>query len=162
MPVAEIDKWNELKDYIGRLKDIGHPESNLIAVLHKSQDLYGYVSQDVMDVIAEAMQIPTAHIWGVATFYHYFNLSAPGKFVVSVCLGTACYVKGAGDVMDAIKDELGIDEGETTEDGLFSLHGARCLGACGLAPVVMINDRMHGNLTPSSVRRLLKKYRKEA
>jgi len=161
MAVAEMDKMDELKEYIASLKDNENPESDLIAVLHKSQDLYGYVSQDAMDLIGEEMQIPTAHVWGVATFYHYFNLTAPGKYVVSVCLGTACYVKGAGDVMEAIKEELGIGEGETTEDGLFSLHGARCLGACGLAPVVMVNDKMHGNLTRDSVRKLIREYRKK-
>lgn len=161
MAVAEMDEMQDLREYIRTLKDARYPESNLIAVLHKSQELYGYVSQEAMNAIAEEMRIPTAHIWGVATFYHYFNLNPPGKYVISVCLGTACYVKGAGDVMEAIKDELGIDEGETTEDGVFSLHGARCLGACGLAPVVMVNDKMHGDLTPDSARKLLKQYRRK-
>lgn len=161
MAVAEMDRMEELKEYIDSLKGSPNPESNLIAVLHKSQELYGYVSQAAMDLIADEMRIPTAHIWGVATFYHYFNLSAPGKYVVSVCLGTACYVKGSGEVMDALKDELGIGEGETTEDGLFSLHGARCLGACGLAPVVMINDKMHGNLTRDSAKKLIREFRKK-
>lgn len=163
MSTAEmnVDNMHELKEFIKTLDDSEHPDSNLIAVLHRSQNLYGYLSQDAMSVIAEEMQIPTAHIWGVATFYHYFNLSAPGKYVISVCLGTACYVKGAGEVYESIKEELGIDEGETTEDGLFSLHGARCLGACGLAPVVMVNDKMHGNLDRDSVRKLLRDYRKK-
>jgi NADH:ubiquinone oxidoreductase subunit E len=161
MPVAEMDKMDALKEYIASLKGSRHPESDLIAVLHKSQELHGFVSQEAMDLIGQEMQIPTAHVWGVATFYHYFNLTAPGKYVISVCIGTACYVKGAGEVMEAIKDELGIEEGETTADGMFSLHGARCLGACGLAPVVMVNDKMHGNLNRDTVRKLLKEYRRK-
>ena len=163
MSTAEInvEGMEELRDFIKNLDDTEHPDSNLITVLHKSQNLHGFLSQDAMSMIAEEMRIPTAHIWGVATFYHYFNLSAPGKYVISVCLGTACYVKGAGEVYESIKEELGIDEGETTEDGLFSLHGARCLGACGLAPVVMVNDKMHGNLDRDSARKLLREYRKK-
>jgi NADH:ubiquinone oxidoreductase subunit E len=108
------------------------------------------------------MEIPSAHIWGVATFYHYFKLNPPGKFQISVCLGTACYVKGSGDIMEALKDQLGIDVGETTEDGVFSLEGARCLGACGLAPVIMVNDKIHGDLTTDKVRKLIEGYRKKA
>ena len=115
-----------------------------------------------MDIVAEAMNIPTAHIWGVATFYHYFNLKPVGKNIVSVCIGTACYVKGAGEVLKALKKALGIEVGETSEDKLFTLQEARCLGACGIAPVIMINDKIYGELTGKSVVELIKKYRKAA
>lgn len=160
--ITADNKLKELTSFIESYKDDEHFESYLIAVLHKAQEMYGYLSRDVMDYVSEQMQIPTAHIWGVATFYHYFNLSKPGKFVISICLGTACYVKGAGKILETIKQELGIDTGQTTEDELFSLQPARCLGACGLAPLVMINDKIYGELTPKKMKDLIKKCRKEA
>jgi NADH-quinone oxidoreductase subunit E len=150
----------ELKNYIESKKGKEHAESYLIDILHKAQGLYGYLRQDVMDFIAEEMSIPTSHIWGVATFYHYFNLKPIGKYVVSVCMGTACYVKGAAEVLDAIKKELNVSVGDTTEDGLFTLQEARCLGACGLAPVVMVNNKIHGNLNAKKVSELIASYRK--
>jgi NADH-quinone oxidoreductase E subunit len=162
MPTTKDQKTEELIKYIDCFKDKENSESYLIAVLHKTQQLYGYVPRNAMDVISEQMEIPSAHIWGVATFYHYFKLNPPGKFQISVCLGTACYVKGSGDIMEALKDQLGIDVGETTEDGVFSLEGARCLGACGLAPVIMVNDKIHGDLTTDKVRKLIEGYRKKA
>jgi len=160
MTVAQTDKKQELIEFIGSFKDKEHSESYLIAVLHKTQELYGYVPRDMMDLISEQMKIPTAHIWGVATFYHYFNLTPPGKYVVSVCLGTACYVKGAPQILDAIKNELKIDFGQVTPDGLFSLQPARCLGACGIAPVVMVGEKIHGEMTPAKVVDLVNQYRK--
>jgi NADH:ubiquinone oxidoreductase subunit E len=162
MVVQDEMKMAQLKEFITSCKSKEHPDSFLIAVLHRAQAIYGFLPRNVMDEIAQEMQIPTAHIWGVATFYHYFNLTPPGKYVISVCLGTACYVKGAEQIVAAIKHELGITFGEVTRDGLFSLQEARCLGACGLAPVVMINDRIHGDLTPRKTIELLNKYRKEA
>jgi NADH:ubiquinone oxidoreductase subunit E len=161
-PATDEEKLAEIKAFIEESKSREHPDSYLIAVLHKTQGLYGYLPTEVMDEISQAMQIPTAHIWGVATFYHYFNLNPPGKYVISICLGTACYVKGAGEVLQAIKDELKIDVGEVTEDGLFSLAPARCLGACGLAPVVMIGDKIHGELTPKKMVQVIHQYRKQA
>jgi NADH:ubiquinone oxidoreductase subunit E len=162
MAVAEKDKKQKLREFIEAVRKKKHGDSNLIAVMHKAQELYGYLSREVMDDIAQQMQIPTAHIWGVATFYHYFNLKAPGKYVISVCLGTACYVKGAGEVLDAVKKELKIDLGGITEDGLFSLQPARCLGACGIAPVVMVGDKIHGEMTPQKVLEVINQYRKIA
>jgi NADH:ubiquinone oxidoreductase subunit E len=161
MVVQDEKKMAELKEFINSCKGKEHPDSFLIGVLHRAQAIYGFLPRNVMDEIAQEMQIPTALIWGVATFYHYFNLTPPGKYVVSVCLGTACYVKGADQIVEAVKHELGINFGEVTSDGLFSMQEARCLGACGLAPVVMINDRIHGDLTPRKMIELLNKYRKE-
>ena len=161
-PAVDEQKLAELQDYVATVMTQEHPESYLIAVLHKTQGLFGFLPVPVMDEIAGAMGIPTAHIWGVATFYHYFNLTPPGQHVISICLGTACYVKGAGQILQTLRDELKIDFGEVTEDGLFSLQPARCLGACGLAPVVMIDDKIHGDLTPKKMVQLLKQYRKQA
>lgn len=154
-------KQNELKAFIDEYLKKDNPASYLIAVLHKAQEIYGYLERETMEFISESMNIPTANIWGVATFYHYFNLTPRGKYVISVCLGTACYVKGAGEVMEALKDELAIKEGETTKDMMFTLAEARCLGACGLAPVIMINGKIHGDLNPKKVVELIKSYKKE-
>ncbi|MFP4521053.1 MAG: NADH-quinone oxidoreductase subunit NuoE [Fibrobacterota bacterium] len=153
--------FSGLDSFIEEHKDKENPDSYLIAVLHKAQEIYGYLPVDVMDHVAVKMGIPTAHIWGVATFYHYFSLKPRGKHMISVCMGTACFVKGADRVLDALKDGLKIDVGETTEDGLFTLEATRCLGACGLAPVVMIDDKVYGGLTPRKIPPLIKKYRKE-
>ncbi len=157
----ENDRMAKLKKYMADvLEKTDRPESYLIAVLHRAQNLFGYLSRDVMDEIALTMNIPTSHIWGVATFYHYFKLKPQGKHSIAICLGTACYVKGAGDILRTIKKELKIGIGETTEDGFFSLHEARCLGACGLAPVVMIDDKIYGELTNQKIIEIINNYRK--
>ncbi|MFC1652631.1 NADH-quinone oxidoreductase subunit NuoE [Planctomycetota bacterium] len=155
-------KLEELKAYISKVKQKPYSDSYLIAVLHKAQALYGYLPKEVIDTVATDMGIPTAHIWGVATFYHYFDLEPRGKHLVSICLGTACYVKGAAQIVETLKQKLKIDMGETTEDGLFTLQPARCLGACGLAPVVMIDDKIYGELTPKKMADILNVYRKKA
>ena len=152
----------EIKKYIEETKGMEHPESYLIAVLHKVQGMFGYLDKEVMDVVAEEMNIPTAHIWGVATFYHYFNLEPIGKHVVSVCMGTACFVKGGDKILDALKRELGVNTGQTTEDGLFTLQEARCLGACGIAPVIMIDDKIYGDLDSKKTVEVLNEYKKAA
>ncbi|MFA5117593.1 MAG: NADH-quinone oxidoreductase subunit NuoE [Candidatus Omnitrophota bacterium] len=157
---AADNKLVELKAFMESCKVKAHPESNLISILHKAQELYGFLSKEVMDSVAEQMNIPTAHIWGVATFYHYFNLKPKGKHTVSICLGTACYVKGADQILDAIREELKIDVGQTSEDDLFTLQEARCLGTCGLAPVVMIDEKIYGNLTPKKTIEILQGYKK--
>lgn len=154
-------KMDELKQHMEKYKLQPRSESNLIQIMHKAQDLYGYLDREVMDEVALTMNIPTAHIWGVATFYHYFKLKKPGKHIVSVCLGTACYIKGAGEILERLKEELKIKVGETSQDGIFSLEEARCLGACGLAPVMMIDGKIYGSLTPKKVSEILKEYRKQ-
>lgn len=159
---CQDEKMKELKEFMLQYKDTLRSESNLIAILHKAQELYGYLSKEVMDEVALAMDIPTAHIWGVATFYHYFNLTEQGKHTIAVCLGTACYIKGAGEILDRIKEELKIEVGGITEDKLFSLQIARCLGACGLAPVMMIDGKIYGSLTPKKVSEILQSYRKQS
>ncbi len=135
-----------------------HPESRLISVLHRVQEHYGFLGREQMDAVAQLMGIPTATITGVATFYHYFRLRPSGKHIIRVCLGTACYVKGAERILDRLKQELGVDIGETTGDGRFSLEESRCVGACGLAPVIMIGDEVYGQMTPDKIPALLEKY----
>jgi NADH:ubiquinone oxidoreductase subunit E len=160
MLTVDKEKYTELNEFIDKLPQDDRSQSHLIAVLHKTQELFSYLPQEAMDRISARMRIPTAHIWGVATFYHYFNLSKPGKYVISVCLGTACYVKGAAQILQTLEQELGIKVGQTTEDGLFSIHPARCLGACGLAPVVMINNKIHGGLTGKKMSTIIKDLQK--
>ena len=161
--IQETDeqKLAKLREFISEINTYEQSDSYLIRALHRTQSLFGYLRIEAMDMIAQEMGIPTAHIWGVATFYHYFKLNPPGKYTISVCLGTACYVKGAAQILEAIKNELKIEMGQTTPDKMFSLQPARCLGACGLAPVVMINDTIHGGLTPKTTLDLIRKYRKK-
>ena len=150
----------ELKEYMEQFVNKENSGSYLISILHKTQELYGYLPQEAMDEVALTMNIPTSHIWGVATFYHYFSLTPRGKHLISVCLGTACYIKGADRILDSIKQELKVEIGETSQDGLFTLQETRCLGACGLAPLMMIDDKIYGNLVPKDVKKILDSYRK--
>ena len=149
-------------EYIAQCRGESNPESQLIGVLHKTQAQYGYLAEAHLDAVAQLMQIPAAKVAGVAGFYHYFRLVPRGKFLISVCLGTACYVKGADRVAQKLMDELGITFGETSTDGIFTLQAARCLGTCGLAPVLMVNDEIHAQVTPDKVPILLEKYLEKA
>jgi len=133
-------------------------ETQLIKVLHFVQEERGYLSPEDLEAVAQLMQIPAARVSGVASFYHFFRLKPCGKHIINVCLGTACYVKGADRVANRLMEELNIDWGETSADGLFTLEVARCIGTCGLAPVVMVGDNVHGNLTPDAVPAMLKEY----
>ena len=135
-----------------------HSESMLIATLHMVQGHYGHLGPGHLEAVAQLMQVPLAKVTGVATFYHYFRLQPRGKYLINVCLGTACYVKGAEKIARKLTDELGIRFGETSKDGIFSLESTRCVGTCGLAPVVMIGDEVHGPLTPSQIPNLLESY----
>jgi NADH-quinone oxidoreductase subunit E/NADP-reducing hydrogenase subunit HndA len=155
-------QYDDVKAFIAECSQKEYPDSYLIAVLHRVQGMFGYLPRVMMDFVAEQMQIPTAHIWGVATFYHYFNLKPVGKHIISVCMGTACYVKGAAEILDTLKRELKVSVGQTTEDWLFTLQEARCLGACGIAPVIMIDDKIYGELDSKKTVALLNQYRKAA
>ena len=130
----------------------------LIPVLEKAQNIYGYVPIEVQKIVAEGLGVTLAEVYGVVTFYAQFALNPKGKYRISVCLGTACYVKGSQAVYDKISEELGIGEGGCTPDGKFSLESCRCVGACGLAPVMMINDEVYGRLTPGDIPGILAKY----
>ncbi len=134
-------------------------KSRLMHVMQQAQDIYGYLPREVQVMIAEGMDIPLEKVYGVATFYAQFALSPKGEYAVSVCLGTACYVKGSQQVLDKICEELGIEPGECTPDGKFSIEECRCIGACGLAPVMTINDDVYGRLTPDMIPGILAKYK---
>jgi NADH:ubiquinone oxidoreductase subunit E len=133
-------------------------KSNLMVVMQKAQDIYGYLPIEVQQMIADGMGVPLEKVYGVATFYAQFALSPKGKFNISVCLGTACYVKGSGDILEELKQKLGIDVGECTADRKFSLEACRCIGACGLAPVLTVGEDVHGRLTKADVPGILAKY----
>ncbi len=133
-------------------------KSNLMAVMQEAQGIYGYLPMEVQQMIAEGMDVPLEKVYGVATFYAQFALSPKGKYNVSVCLGTACYVKGAGELMDKLSEILGIGAEECTEDGKFSLTACRCIGACGLAPVLTVNDDVYGRLTADDIPGIIAKY----
>lgn len=137
-------------------------KGSLISILQKTQEIYGYVPIDAVYHISERTGLSPAKILGVATFYSQFRFQAIGKYLIMLCKGTACYVNGADRILEAVTDELGISDNQTTEDGLFSLSVVSCLGCCSLAPVMMINDRTYGSLTPDKVRQILKDLRKEA
>ncbi len=145
----------DIVEYIDDCMENNYSNSYLIAILHKIQGRYGYLSEDHMNIVAQRMQIPTATVSGVATFYHFFRLKPRGKYIISLCLGTACFVKGADKVLDAFRTELGIELGETTKDNLFSLEISRCIGVCALAPVVMINERVYSRVAPNQVPNLI-------
>ncbi len=131
----------------------------VMPVLQEAQSIFGYVPQDVQEKIADGLGVTLSEVYGVSTFYSQFSLKPKGEFVIGVCLGTACYVKGSQKVMDKISEELKIHPGETTDDSKFTLNATRCLGACGLAPVMMINDEVYGRLTPDQVPGILDQYR---
>lgn len=158
----EITLAGDIVNYIDECLQQEHSESYLIAVMHKVQERYGYLSEKHIDEIAHLLGVPTAKVFGVATFYHFFRLRPRGKYAISICLGTACFVKGANLVLDKFKTELGIGVGETTTDGLFSIEGTRCLGVCALAPVVTINEQVYSNVNPGKVLEILNELKSKA
>ncbi len=167
---TNTDNWPEIEarcrkalpeyivDFITECRKEAHPEGNLIWILHQIQAHYGYLSEESLNAVAQLLQVPTAEVTGAASFYHFFRMEARGKYVISICLGTACYVKGADRVLDKLKEELGIEVGETTNDGMFTLDASRCLGTCGLAPVMTIAGDVHPQVTPEKVPAILQRY----
>lgn len=145
----------ELKKVIAELKGTS---GALMPVMQRAQEIYGYLPKEVQTIISDEMEIPLEKIYGVATFYSQFALQPKGKYQVSVCLGTACYVKGSGDIFNKLEELLGISNGECTADGKFSLDSCRCVGACGLAPVMLVNEDVYGRLVPEDVPAILAKY----
>ena len=136
----------------------GQPGATM-PVLQAAQDIFGYLPEEVQIMVAEGLDIPLSEVYGVASFYAQFSLNPKGRYQISVCLGTACYVKGAGGVLEAVQQKLGITPGGITRDGKFSLDACRCIGACGLAPVMMINEDVYGRLTPAQVSGILDSYK---
>ncbi|WP_242848702.1 NADH-quinone oxidoreductase subunit NuoE [Neofamilia massiliensis] len=151
----ELMMQNKIKYFM-----VDKDDSDLIEILHLVQNTYGYIPEDMITLISKTLDIPPSRIYGVITFYSRFSLVPTGKYSISVCMGTACYVKGAGDILDEVKKELGINSGETTEDGLFSIVETRCIGACGLAPVVTVNGEVHGRLKKGDMTKIIDELRK--
>lgn len=151
-------EFAELKMYIDTVKS---SQGILMQTLQKAQDIFGYLPLEVQQFISEETNIPLADIYGVVTFYTQFTVEEKGKHKVGVCLGTACYVKGSQDVMDKLVEELNIKVGQTTEDRLFTLEATRCLGCCGLAPVMTVDEDVYGNIDPKKVPEVIAKYRKQ-
>ncbi len=149
------DKFDELDDFINSLKD---NKGALIEVLHKAQHIFGYLPKDVQLFISKKLNIPSSKVFGVVSFYSYFTTKPRGKYVINVCLGTVCFVKGSDKIMEQFEQKLNIKCGETTSDGKFTLEGLRCVGACGLAPVVVINEKVYGHVTLEDVEKILSNY----
>lgn len=150
------EMYAELQKFIDELPE---KRGALISVLHKAQSLFGYLPKEVQIFVAKQLGVPVSQVYGVVSFYSFFTMVPKGKHPISVCLGTACYVRGADRVLEAFKKELGIEVGQTTADGKFSLDALRCVGACGLAPVVLIGDKVYGRISSAEeVKNILAEY----
>ena len=145
----------QLMSVIAQYKD---QAGALIPVLHQAQEIYGYLPIEVQTMIADGLGVPLAEVYGVVTFYTQFSLNPKGDVTIAVCLGTACYVKGSGDLINKISEIIGIESGETSADGKWSLEATRCIGACGLAPVLTINDEVYGRLVVDDIPGIIAKY----
>ncbi len=145
-----------LREFIRENRD---SKGSLIKILHKAQELFGYLPPEVQIFISRETGIPLSKIWGVVTFYNFFRTEPIGKHIVNVCLGTACHVRGAKEVLEAICEELNVKVGGTSSDGFYTVSTARCFGACGLAPVMMIDDRVYGRLSPQKAKQILREFR---
>ncbi|MBQ3919162.1 MAG: NADH-quinone oxidoreductase subunit NuoE [Oscillospiraceae bacterium] len=150
-----IVQERQLKEVIEEHKT---QEGGLMPILQKAQDIYGYLPIEVQTMIAEGLGISLSEVYGVVTFYSQFSLTPKGEHQISVCLGTACYVKGSDKVLEAVEKRLGIKSGECTPDGLFSIDSCRCVGACGLAPVMLVDDDVYGKVTPDQVDSIIDSY----
>ena len=150
------DKINQIKDIC---KSFNNEKGELINVLHKTQTMFGYLPAEVQEVIARELNVSTAHVYGVVTFYSFFTMIPKGEFPISICMGTACYVRGAEKVLDEFKRGLKIAVGETSGDGKFSLSCLRCVGACGLAPVVLVGEKVYGRVSPDGVKDIIAEYK---
>ncbi len=149
------NKVQELKDIC---KKFNNEPGELINVLHKAQEMFGYLPAEIQEIVADEMNVSVAHVYGVVTFYSFFTMLPKGKHPISICMGTACYVRGGEKVLDEFKRLLEVKVGETTADGKFSLSCLRCVGACGLAPVVTVGERVYGRVAPDDVKGILDEY----
>lgn len=152
-------KFKEIDAYIDKNVNPKDKQSSLMGVLHKVQETFDYIPKEAMEHISEKLSVPTAHIYGMATFYNLFSLKPKAKYKIAMCKGTACYVSGSARILAKVKDELKIEEGDISKDGLFSLDITRCLGCCGLSPVMQVNKDIYVRMSPEKVPAILKKYR---
>lgn len=159
MTRLNVQAVQKIKNICERYKDEKTP---LMMILHDIQHEYGYIPLEVQEIVSKETGITVAEIYGVVTFYSFFSLKPKGKYVIGCCLGTACYVKGAQQVIDKFQEILHIAPGETSEDGLFTLDALRCIGACGIAPAVSINGTVYPKMDASQVPKIIEKYRKDA
>lgn len=152
----------QLIQYLEEINICSNIEKNrglLIECLHKAQSIFGYLPREIQILIAEKLRLNLSDVYGVISFYSFFTTVPPGKYQIQVCTGTACFVRGADKVLMEFEENLGIKEGEITKDGKFSINTLRCVGACSLAPVVLINDDVYGNVEPKNIKKILKKYK---
>jgi NADH:ubiquinone oxidoreductase subunit E len=155
---VDSEKLNKLSSYIEGLE---YAEGELINILREAQEIFGYLPSDVQLFIARKLGIPAAKVYGVTTFYSYFTMVPRGKHVISICLGTACFVKGADKIVDEFRKQLNIEEGTASADGMYTIDSVRCVGACGLAPVVIVDGNVHGRVKPEDVSEIIKQIGKE-
>lgn len=151
-----VEQEKALREVLSELKTM---PGGLMPALQKAQDIYGYLPKEVQIIIADELNVPLSEVYGVATFYSQFSLTPKGKYRIGVCLGTACYVKGSGEIYNELCKQLGIESGGVTPDKMFSLDATRCIGCCGLAPVMTINDEVYGKITAKDVAGILAKYK---
>lgn len=148
----DVDKIKEIA------KEYNNDPETLINVLHSTQDYFGYLPAEIQEIVAQEVNVSTAKVFGVVTFYSFFTMTPKGRYPISICTGTACYVRGAEIVLEEFKRQLGIDVGETSESGKYSINCLRCVGACGLAPVVMVGDKTYGRVSPDDVKGIIAEY----
>lgn len=156
VPDLPKETYDQLEGYIASLED---PKGSLIHVLHKAQHLFGYLPMEVQLFVARKLGISGAEVFGVVSFYSYFTTVPQGKHIINVCMGTACFVKGSDKILDRFKEQLGVQTGETTSDKLFTLKDVRCLGACGLAPIILVDEKVYGHVKADDVAGILNSYR---
>ena len=155
-PPLPKEKFDELGAFIDNLET---SEGALIEILHRAQKIFGYLPRDVQLYVSRKLGIPGAEVYGVVSFYSYFTTTPRGQHTINVCMGTACFVRGSDKIINAVKANLGIESGETTEDNMFTLKDIRCIGACGLAPVVMVDDKVFGRVKETDVDEIINSYR---
>ncbi len=141
------------------MKEHNYNSHELIAILHRAQHIFGYLPREVQEFVAEKLSIPASKVYGVVTFYSFFKTERQGKYTINICLGTACFVRGSQKIVDEFEAKLKIKCGQTTEDGLYTLSSLRCVGACGLAPVIQVNGKTYGNATIETVKQILEEYK---
>lgn len=151
----DMEKLNKLENYIDNIEE---KEGALITVLHEAQDIFGHLSQDLQLYISRKLNIPAAKVFGVVTFYSFFTMEPRGKHLINICMGTACFVKGADKILEEFKTQLKITDNNTSENGLFTIDTLRCVGACGLAPVVIVDGKVYGRFKVEDVEKVIKEY----
>lgn len=153
--MLDRQKLSELDAYINSFED---KPTHLIMILHRAQELFGYLPKELQIFVAEKTGVSAAKVYGVVTFYSFFTMKPRGRHTISVCMGTACFVKGGERILDVVKDELGVEIGQMTEDGMFTLEQVHCLGACSLAPVISIDGQVYGHVTRDKVKEIIQSY----